>query len=906
MDKIMHWDLQTYLTGLFHQDDRMSMASSLESRVPLADPRLVRFAFKVPADLRFRSGASKWVLRKAVSTMLPSLVLNRRKVGFDTPAEAWLNQHNAFVRDTLLSSRSMSRGFWNRRGIESLLESKDFDRLWKVLSIELWASIFLDSRPPSGLPESARPVDGMEVRTPVTQSSAPEIEAKPPLSLKFRYLARECVELGVKGTVARGAWEIKLRGGLTRLAIPDEFDSAEERALLTGKNWSLPFADPLAVGGAMRRLLPAADADRLAWLASESTRGRILCFGRWMADFGNPVDWHRDPTNESRWPADAHWAKALRTDHPHTDVKLTWEAGRFPQAYFLARAAALDPAAAPAYADAFGAQVRGFIDSNPPGLGLHWFSGQEIAFRQFAWLFGVHVFSGLGMLPDSLRQTVGIHLAASAAHIARHIEYARDSVYNNHLLSEALGLFVGGTLLSGADTGRWKTVGYDLLVEEADRQVYPDGGYIQQSHTYQRVAMEVYLWATAFLRANGAPVPGEWLRAMERSLDFLLAHQNDTDGRLPNFGSNDGSDPVVLCTSDFTDFRPILQALSIATRGERLYDPGPHDEAAAWLFGPASLDAPLRPRAKTSVSLGYTGYHVIRGIERTDASPSRAFSGEPGSFGAFRCGSILDRFAQIDMLHLDIWWRGENVLADGGSYLYNGPPAWHNYFLRTGSHNTVQIDGRDQMPHVRQFKTLYRTQARLLSFEDNSAWALCNGEHYGYLRTEHCLHRRSVLYLKRDDVWIVVDTVSGTGSHRARLHWLAGDYPYRFDASSARLTLQTPKGDFPLTVLGSDGAPLPGADVVVGGENPARGWLSRYYGEKVPVPSLAASQSGPVPITFVTLAGAAEPVTTVDGDLWTVTVNESAVSFRILSGSIENVGMSPAALVGKVGAELRQ
>ena len=100
------------------------------------------------------------------------------------------------------------------------------------------------------------------------------------------------------------------------------------------------------------------------------------------------------------------------------------------------------------------------------------------------------------------------------AHIARHIEYARDSVYNNHLLSEALGLFVAGSLLRGESAARWKkATAIDLLLEQADRQVYPDGAYIQQSHTYHRVAMQVYLWATAFVRAqrradsrvNGAP-----------------------------------------------------------------------------------------------------------------------------------------------------------------------------------------------------------------------------------------------------------------------------------------------------------------------------------------------------------------------------------------------------------------
>jgi len=858
MDKIMHWDLQTYLTGLFHQDDRMSMATSLESRVPLADPRLVRFAFKVNPDLRFRGGASKWILRKAVSTMLPPLVLSRRKVGFDTPAEAWIHQHENFVRDTLLSTRSLERGFWSRPGLESLLASKQFDKLWKVLSIELWASIFLDS---TAVRSSAAP-------TVSERSLESKPQAKPPLPLKARYLAREVVELGVKGTLARGAWEIKTRSGLTRLSAPVAGSEVQAAGFLKSGGSRLPFSDPNEVAGTIRSLIPPRDAERLAWLASEATRGRILCFGKWMADFGNPIDWHRDPTNEHRWPADAHWTKAIQGGHGRTEIKFAWEVARFPQAYFMARAAALDPLAAPDLAAAFSSQVLSFIERNPPGRGVHWFSGQEIALRHLSWLFGIHVFSAFGQVSDSLRMAVGRSLSASGAHIARHIEYARDSVYNNHLLSEALGLYVAGSLLPGAGAERWRKEGFQLLSEAADRMVYRDGGYLQDSHNYHRVAMQIYLWATAFMRANGEQPPRAWIAAMERSLDFLLPHQNDADGRLPNYGANDGSNPLVLATTDFSDFRPILQALSVATRAERIYPRGPWDEMAVWFFGPGALEMPARVHLKTSISFAASGYHLLRGTESN-------------SYCAFRCGSILDRFAQIDMLHLDVWWRGENVLADAGTYLYNGPARWHSYFLRTESHSTVQIDGRDQMPHVRQFKTLYRTQARLLRFEDTPEWAICEGEHYGYLREDKCIHRRAVLFLKEVGLWVVVDTISGEGSHRARLHWLGGDYPYDFNRREAKLGLETPQGRFTITVLDRTGAPSGSVDVVSGVEEPPRGWLSRYFGEKRPVPSLAALATGPLPIAFVTLACAGNPVVHVSGDDWTVAVNEKTIQFKI-------------------------
>ncbi len=869
VDKIMLWDVQTYLTGLFHQDDRMSMAASLESRVPFADPRLVRFAFRIRPSLKLRGGASKWILRQSVSDVLPESVLNRRKVGFDTPAESWMKESHAdFVRDTLLSSRARQRGFWNAREIESLLESPQspqwFDIVWKVLCLETWASIFLDGRL-ADLTDKSGERDCYRVAPSPAAANADS----PARRLVPGHFVREWRELGIKRTLTRAVWEAKTRSGFVRIA-PASVPSAPAPTdrPLNGPGFPTPFADPKKVHESILPLISAPSRARLASLASEGTRGRILCFGRWMADFGNPVDWHRDPLTGSRWDAHAHWSRILRESVG--EVKFVWEAGRFPQAYHMARAAVLDPAAAPILASAFGSQIQSFVDGNPRPLGVHWSSGQEIAFRVMAWLFGIHVFSKLGFAADLPKDAIWKNLAASGGHIADHIEYARHSVYNNHLLSEALGLYIVGSLLGSAPARAWVAEGRKLLSEQADIQVYADGSYIQNSHNYHRVALQTYLWAVAFTRNKGASVPAPWLKAIERSLDFLLPHQNPGDGQLPNYGANDGSLPVPLSSCDYSDFRPSLQAACVMTRGERIYPSGPWDEMSVWLAGPEVPRLPLRSPVKKTISFPESGYHVLRG--RDDAT-----------FGAFRCGTIRDRFSQIDMLHLDIWWRGQNVLADPGSYLYNGPARWHNHFMRTESHNTVQVDGFDQMVHFRQFKCLYWTEGKLLRLDERPEWVLCEGEHYGFRRNPGgCVHRRSVLFLK-DDLWAVVDTITGSGNHRARLHWLAADYPWDFDASNACLQLTTPEGPFSINIRGPLGEVLQG-DVVAGDDRSPRGWLSRYYGEKTPAPSFVVEREAMVPLTFVTLLSAGTPRISVEDGAWTVETSERSLRFRMEEG----------------------
>jgi asparagine synthase (glutamine-hydrolysing) len=362
---------------------------------------------------------------------------------------------------------------------------------------------------------------------------------------------------------------------------------------------------------------------------------------------------------------------------------------------------------------------------------------------------------------------------------------------------------------------------------------------------------------------------------MERSLTFLLAHQNPADGRLPNYGANDGSLPGLLSTCDFPDFRPLLQTLSVIVRGERLYQPGPWDEMPLWFVGPGALDLPIRPPSRTSVSFAPTGYHVLRGSDES-------------SFCAFRCGSVRDRFSQIDMLHLDVWWRGLNVLTDGGSYLYNGPHVWHEHFMRTGSHNTIELDGRDQMLHFRQFKTLYWTRASLCKFEERPGCAVIEGEHFGYQRHRGgCVHRRSVMFAK-DDLWVVVDHISGSGHHSARLHWLAGEFPWTDTESGLELT--TPEGRFSVSILDCDGHPKPHT-TAAGVVAPPRGWLSRYYGEKTAVPSLVVEQRAELPLTMVTILSGAAYTASVDEGRWALRLNDGGVTFALADGRIDSISI---------------
>jgi hypothetical protein len=706
--------------------------------------------------------------------------------------------------------------------------------------------------------------------------------------MRLRDLSQEVVELGPRGALFRASWELRTRvraaaGRSPRSWVHDE-EATNDRST---EPWTarLPLADPLSVAEALRGSIAPDALRRLQTVADGALAGRILCFDRWYGDYGHPIDWNLNPVSGEGWPSGVVASRAMRAHGRVGDVKLTWEIGRFPHAYYLARAAAFVPERVPQYEEGLTAQILDFAAANPEGCGVHWASGQEIALRLVAWLFALDTLLVRGPTAEAAGRAIRMALAAGARQIEAGLAYARVAVRNNHVLSEALGLLAAGTFLSGSRAAGWRDTGLSILAEEADRQFYEDGAYINQGHNYHRSALLMLLWASAFARAGGRRLPDACTRAMERSLTFLLAHQNPSDGRLPNHGANDGSLPGILSTCEFGDFRPILQTLSVVARGERLYEAGAWDEMPLWLVGPGALECPVRPPSRASVSFAPTGYHVLRGRDES-------------SFCAFRCGSLRDRFSQIDMLHVDVWWRGLNVLTDAGSYLYNGARAWHEHFMRTGSHNTVELDGRDQMLHFRQFKTLYWTRASLCRFDDHQDWALAEGEHYGYRRHPgQCVHRRSVLMLK-DDVWVVVDRIDGDGDHDVRLQWLCGDFPFIADEANGAIALQTAKGPFTVRVF-DERARAVCATVVAGAEQPPRGWRSLHYGEKVAVPSLVVEQRLPVPATFVSVLSGIDCDVARCAGRWQVRSSGTIATFAVGDRLVDSLEVR--ALVREVG-----
>jgi asparagine synthase (glutamine-hydrolysing) len=153
-----HWlttlqlgDLESYLPlDILTKVDRMSMAHSIEARVPLLDHVFVELAARLPPELLLKGDTSKYIFKRALAGILPAPILERGKRGFAIPLGQWFRgQLGALVRELLLSETSRRRGYFEPAYIENLLRLHDAGRpldleLWTLISFELWCRTFLD------------------------------------------------------------------------------------------------------------------------------------------------------------------------------------------------------------------------------------------------------------------------------------------------------------------------------------------------------------------------------------------------------------------------------------------------------------------------------------------------------------------------------------------------------------------------------------------------------------------------------------------------------------------------------------------------------------------------------------------------------------------------------------------
>lgn len=639
----------------------------------------------------------------------------------------------------------------------------------------------------------------------------------------------------------------------------------------------VPFFFRQDDGGVYREMFAQWDHDDNHPLheANDIILGNVTFFNHHVISAGFPPDWHRNymaPTS-GNVPVDKHWSRI--NEYGYGDIKTIWEVNRFSFVYTLVRA--YWRSHNEVYAEAFWKAVENWREKNPPNSGINWMCGQEISFRVMAWIFGLSGFlSASATTPDRLKLLAQM-IAVSGRRIAGNIDYAL-SQRNNHGVSEAMGLWTIGILFPEfKDAGEWRDLGKNYLENEGRTLIYDDGAFSQHSLNYHRLMLHDYLWAIRLGDISGDPFSDGLKARIEKAIDFLYGLMDCSSGRVPNYGHNDGSLILPLSNCDYGDYRPLVQTVWYLLKGTRLFDQGTWDEELLWFFGPAALSSKTDALKATDLSAPTGGYYTLR---------------SESGFAFLRCASFRDRPSQADMLHADVWWRGWNVAIDAGTFSYNAPGPWNNALSRTTFHNTVTVDGHEQMDQEGRYLWFPWIKGKVEhTLKSDGSWlAFWEGGHDGYERLhDPVTYRRGVLRIGPEH-WLVLDSLIGRDVHDYRLHWLLADVPHRFEKKEGIVTLEFEGTHYSVMVAGNIQdieSSLVRADALS-----PRGWVSRHYYDRQPALSMASTTRS-TRQCFVTVLGP-EPFTatirdttlSIDGRGWKCFVALNSKTGTHESGSI--------------------
>ena len=653
-------------------------------------------------------------------------------------------------------------------------------------------------------------------------------------------------ELGLKQTGLYGLYRLGLRSGYFRWRT----SSAELVAGHSSDAYALKPVLGLPERQELKQILGEDGAVELVRQADEICAGRVRFYG------GEAQTLNLEPPGP-RW----HWTayELGRSTNSKIDVKDIWETARFGWAFTLGRAYRLS--GDERYPRVFWAYTLEFARANPPNQGMNWVSAQEVALRLIALVFAAQVFAESPYSSPERMQHLGWLVASHARRIPPTMVYARAQ-NNNHLLSEAAGLFTAGLALPGhPDSVGWRSVGWRWFNQGLLEQIQEHGAYTQHSTNYHRLMLQLALWVTATGREQQFEFPADALEKLQLATRWLSALLDPLSGGVPNLGPNDGAYIFPFTVCPFADHRPVLQAAAQAFLETAKLPAGQWDEMQAWL-APADKDQPP------------LGAGALQEMSSSRVDPLVLHSPRRDSWAYLRAARFRSRPGHADQLHLDLWWRGMNIAQDAGTYRYNAPEPWDNALRRSAVHNTLMVNDLDQMLPAGRFLWLDWAESRAPAGEHTSDGASPRlaAEHDGYRRLG-ITHRRSVA-ANEDGSWVIEDELIFSNPRRVRrhlplrvrLHWLAPDWPWRCQQEDNLVTfeLETRYGWIKLIIQPENGAQaLPRLAPLVacrgeklygeGEAQPTWGWASPYYGKKAPALSFSVTAITAEPIRLISV-----------------------------------------------------
>lgn len=463
-------------------------------------------------------------------------------------------------------------------------------------------------------------------------------------------------------------------------------------------------------------------------IADNAIKGKIMGFSSVELDYGNPINWHTNPITKVEVSRSVKWYRIPDFDPERGDIKAIWEASRFTHFFYFVRAYMITRDSK--YFNAFSKQLDEWLRDNHYPYGSNFKCGQEATLRMINALMAYSIFKSYGLTSVKNEENLRKLVEGSYKKVLSNFFYAHKCIKNNHTLSEIVGLIIGAW---SCKDGRELKKAYALLDGEIQKQFLYDGGYIQYSFNYQRFALQLMELVIKISEKTHLNV-SERSKNVIRKSALLMYQMQDENGDVPNYGSNDGALIFPVTSCGYRDFRPVINTIFNLIDGKRICEPGDYDEELLW-FGNKSLDdIPISIVEKKSSSFSKSGFYSFRNNAGFLMTVLQDFKTRP---------------AQMDQLHIDLWYKGTNVFCDSGTYSYATDIG--KMMALTSAHNTVMVQGKEQMKKNGPFLIYEWTSRRDVNYDKDVSFKGTMISKNGYEHTRS-IEKTELGYMITDDV----------------------------------------------------------------------------------------------------------------------------------------------------------
>ncbi len=287
--------------------------------------------------------------------------------------------------------------------------------------------------------------------------------------------------------------------------------------------------------------------------ANNAINGKIYVFSKKTLDYGNPIKWNFNPITQKETNNNKMWFKIPDFNNEIGDIKLIWEPSRFCHLYVFSRAYIISKDIK--YYKAFSEQIKQWNINNKYPYGVNYKCGQESAIRMINVLMNYEVFKNYNLVNEEDRKNVKKIVEESYKKLLSNFFYAEKCVKNNHTISELTGLIIGAWCEN--NNKRIKKY-YQKLVKQLEIQFKEDGGYIQYSFNYQRLVFQLLEILFKIENKINVKIKSKTKQLVYKSVMQLYQLQS-SNGKLPNYGSNDGALIIPVTCADYRDFSSTIR-----------------------------------------------------------------------------------------------------------------------------------------------------------------------------------------------------------------------------------------------------------------------------------------------------------------------------------------------------------